>query len=88
MKSSNYVVDGTAIEIVPTDESNRTVYIHVNGNNIVYLGDSTVTTSTGTPTEKGAVPFAVFVPANETLWALAQNGATENVRVLRPSSAA
>ena len=86
MKSSDYTVDGTAVEIVPTDESNRTVYLHVLGNNIVYLGDSTVTTSTGTPTEKGAIPFAVFVPANETLYAIA--GATEHIRVLRPSSAA
>ena len=84
MKSAVYTVAGTAVEIVPTDESNRTVYIHVIGNGVVYLGDSTVTTATGTPTEKGAVPFALFVPANETVYAIC--GTTENVRVLRPSS--
>lgn len=88
MKSSDYTVDGTPVEIVPTDESNRTVYVHVQGNNILYLGDSTVTTATGMPTEKGAVPLALFIPANESLWAIATNGQTEHIRVLRPSSAA
>lgn len=84
MKSQAYSVDGTAVEIVPTDESNRTVYVHVVGNGTVYLGNSTVTTANGVATQKATTPLAIFIPANETLYAIC--GGTEEIRVLRPSS--
>lgn len=82
MKSRVYTVDGTAVEIVAPEPANRTVLIHVAGNNIVYLGGSDVTTANGLTTEKNAVPIQVIVPAGESLWALAANGATETLRVL------
>lgn len=84
MISSKYTVTGTASKIVDADSCWRTVYIHVIGNGIVYLGDSTVTSATGTPTEKGAVPLTLEIPANDTLWAIVATG-TEDVRVLRAS---
>lgn len=82
MKSRVFTVDGTAVEIVATEPTNRTALIHVAGNNIVYIGGSDVTTANGLSTEKGAVPLTVEIPAGETLWALAANGATETLRVL------
>ena len=54
------------------------------GNAVVYLGGDNVTTTNGMPTEKGAVPFEMFLPSNETLYAVC--AATENLRLLRPSA--
>lgn len=82
MKSRVYSVDGTAVKIVDVEPSNRIALIHVAGNNIIYLGGSDVTTANGLNTEKGAVPLEVTVPAGETLWAIANGGVTETVRVL------
>ena len=82
MKSRVYSVDGTAVKIVDVEPSNRTVLVHVAGNNIVYLGGADVTAGNGLNTEKSAVPLEVLVPAGETLWAIASNGVTETLRVL------
>jgi hypothetical protein len=86
MISSQHTVTTTASEIVPAAESWRTIYIHVAGNGTVYLGGSTVTSAIGMLTEKGAVPFQMILPANETLWAVTAAD-TEDLRVLRPSGA-
>lgn len=75
----------TRSEIIAASPSWRTVYIHVLGNGIVYLGDNTVTSSTGLPSEKGAVPLQIEVPAGETLYAVAASG-TETLRILEPSA--
>lgn len=85
MISAQTTVTTTAAVLIAADESHRTVYIHVVGNGIVYLGGSTVTSANGMLTEKGAVPFALEVPANETVYAVVASG-TEDVRVLTPSN--
>ncbi len=54
------------------------------GNAIVYLGGDDVTTTNGMNTEKGAVPFEMFLPSNESLYAVCTS--TENLRLLRPSA--
>ena len=54
------------------------------GNAVVYLGGDNVTTTNGMPTEKGAVPFEMFLPSNESLYAVC--AATENLRLMRPSA--
>ena len=81
MKSTKYTITTTAQIVVPAKNFNREVYTHVIGNAIVYLGDSTVTIATGTPTEKHTTPFSVFVPAGETIYAIVAT-ATEDLRVL------
>ena len=81
MKSTKYTVTTTAQIVVPAKNFNREIYMHVIGNGIVYLGDSTVTSTAGTPTEKGAQPFNIFVPGGETVYALVAS-ATEDLRVL------
>jgi hypothetical protein len=59
--------------------------LHIIGNSTVYLGGLTVTTATGTATEKHTTPIAIEVPANETVYGIVAS-ATEDVRVLRPSN--
>ena len=84
MISQAYSVGTTATKIIDADECWRTVYVHVIGNAKVYLGNSTVTTSTGLPTEK-SLPMTLEVPNGETVYAIVAAD-TEDVRVLRPSA--
>ena len=85
MISNSITVGTTPTLVVAADESHRTVYLHVIGNSTVYLGGSTVTTATGTATEKHTTPVAIEVPANETVYGIVAAD-TEDVRVLRPSN--
>ena len=85
MISAQVTVTTSATLLVAADESHRTVYLHVVGNATVYLGGSTVTTSTGLATEKHTAPIAIEVPANETLYGIVAAD-TETVCVLRPSN--
>jgi len=54
------------------------------GNSVVYVGGSDVTSSNGLPYEKHTSPHDVFVPTNETMYAVCANGVTETLRVLLP----
>ena len=83
MISTNHVITTTASKLVSASTSKRTVYIHVLGNNVVYLGGSNVTSSNGMLTEKTGAPQPIVVPAHEELWAVSAN--TENLRLLMPS---
>jgi hypothetical protein len=84
MKSIAYSVSTTRVLIVPADNINRTVYTHVQGAGTVYVGGNDVTSSNGMRTEKHSLPFTIFIPAGEQLWAITASG-TEDVRVLTPS---
>jgi len=86
MISSQHTVTTTASVVVTAAESWRTIYLHVVGNGVVYLGGAGVTSSTGMATEKSTVPFQMIIPANETLYAVTASG-TQDLRVLRPSGA-
>ena len=84
MISSTVTITTTAAKILSAVPANRTVYLHVTGNGVVYLGSSTVSSTNGLLTEKAAVPLALEVPANEEVWAVVATG-TEDLRILRPS---
>lgn len=84
MISQAYTVGTEPLKIIDADECWRTVYVHVIGNAKVYLGNSTVTTATGLPTEK-SLPLTLEVPNGETVYAIVAAD-TEDVRVLRPSA--
>lgn len=86
MISSQYTVTTTASQVIAPAESWRTVYLHVVGNGVVYIGGSNVTSSNGMLTEKGAVPFQFILPANQSLYAVVASG-TEDLRVLSPTAA-
>jgi hypothetical protein len=84
MKAYATTVGDTATLLVAADNQNRTVYVHVVGNNSVALGGSSVTYATGLLTEKHTSPVAFFIPTNETLFAICNTGGSESVRVLVP----
>ena len=86
MRSLAKTVTTTASKIVDAEPVNRQIYVHVVGNNIVYLGNSAITTAAGFPTEKGGVPLAITIPINETLWARTVS-VTEDIRILLPDGA-
>ena len=86
MISSQHTVNTTASQVIAPAESWRTVYLHVVGNGLVYIGGSDVTSSNGMLTEKGAVPFQFILPANQSLYAVVASG-TEDLRVLSPTAA-
>ena len=85
MISAQITVTTSPTLLVAADESHRTVYLHVVGNATVYVGSSTVSTTTGMATEKHTAPLAIEVPANETLYGIVAAD-TETVCVLRPSN--
>ena len=84
MKSTATTITTTAQKIVSKSNSWKTIYLHVIGTGVIYLGDSTVTSSTGLLTEKAAVPLQLEIPAQEELWAITGTG-TEDLRLLAPS---
>ena len=84
MKSQSYSVSTTRVKIVSADNINRTVYLHCIGTGAVYIGGNDVTAANGMLTEKNAVPFEMFLPLGEELYAITATG-TEEVRVLTPS---
>jgi hypothetical protein len=83
MKSVAVTVGTTPTLLVAADDKYRKVYIHVTDNNTVYLGNSSVTTSTGLETEKHTTPIEFEVPSKETIYAVVVSG-TVNVRVMTP----
>ena len=84
MNTYSYSISTTRVLIVPADNINRTVYIHVVGAGTVYVGGDDVTASNGLLTEKHSIPFTIFLPINESLYAITASG-TEEVRVMVPS---
>lgn len=85
MRSANVVVTDTATLLVAADNQNRHIYIHVVGNQPVALGNASVTYATGLLTEKHTSPFEVFLPLGESIYAIADTGVTENVRIMTPN---
>lgn len=85
MKSTEYTIGTTAVNIVPTSNMNQRVYIHITGNGTVYLGGSDVTTTNGLATQKHTTPIEFVIPAGEQLWAISAN--TENLRILQRKGA-
>jgi len=83
MISTATTITTTAQKILSKSNSYRTVYIHVIGNGVVYLGGSDVTSTNGLLTEKGAVPLEMVIPSQEELWAITASG-SENLRILTP----
>ena len=83
MISRSVTVTTTRAVVFTASPNWRTVLLHVLGNGIVYLGGSDVTSSNGMPTEKGAVPIEIAIPANETVYAVVASS-TEDLRILEP----
>lgn len=81
MISSNHTITTTASKILSKSDSNRHVYLHVVGNDTVYIGGANVTTVNGLATEKHTSPIDLFIPDQEELWAVVAAD-TADVRIM------
>ena len=84
MISKSYSITSTRQIVLAADDQPRHVYIQIIGNSTVYVGGADVTSSLGVPYEKHSSPHTVFVPTNETIYAVCADGVTETLRVLTP----
>lgn len=74
-------VTATASEIIGADPTNRPVWLQIDGNNTVYIGDSTVSTANGFPIAKHAAPIQGSLAPGQSLWAVCAAGQTETIRI-------
>jgi CBS domain-containing protein len=82
MISATITVGTTPTLLVAAATGTRTIYLHVIGNTIVYLGGTTVTTAAGTAVEKHTSPFPVTLRDGDSLYGIVASG-TADMRVLR-----
>jgi hypothetical protein len=83
MRSSAVTVTTSPTLLVAADDTHRSVYLHVTGNDIVYLGGENVTTTNGVDLEKHTSPIEIVIPSKQTLYGIV-SADTANVRVLTP----
>lgn len=74
-------VTATASRIIQTDPTHRPVWLYVNSNETVYIGDSTVTTANGMPLVKHTAPLAGSLGPGQDLWAVCEDGKTAELRI-------
>lgn len=75
-------VGDTATEVLAADSINREVFLYVNSNSTVYLGDSAdVTVSTGFPVVKHTAPIRGTLGPGAPLYAICDTGVTVDLRV-------
>lgn len=84
MKSSAVTVGTTAVLVVAADDTHRTIYIHHQSNNAIYLGGADVSTANGLHIEKDDT-LAIVLPMKETLYAISSH-ADQEIRVLTPNT--
>lgn len=82
MKSSAVTVGTDAALIVAADDLARTVYLHHESNQAIFLGGSDVSTANGLHMKKGQT-YTITLKAKETLYAVADLAGQE-LRVLTP----
>lgn len=84
MIANAVTVATTPTLIVAADNQNRTVYVHNSGGAKIYIGGSTVTTSSGYHLGNGESD-SFFVPTGETLYACVASS-TNVINVLTPNA--
>jgi hypothetical protein len=82
MISTKVTVGTTPTLLMAGATGTRTIYLHVVGNTTIYIGGETVTTATGTATEKHTSPFPITLRDGDTLYGIVTSG-TADMRVLR-----
>jgi hypothetical protein len=82
MISSTVTVGTTPTLLMAGATGTRTIYLHVVGNTAIYVGGLTVTTDTGTATEKHTSPIPITLRDGDSLYGIVASG-TADMRVLR-----
>jgi hypothetical protein len=80
--SAQYAVTSTRTKIASSAVGHRTVHVAPVGNTAVYLGDATVTSTTGYILTKGAGQHAVILSPGDEFYVVCASGQTETVTVL------
>ena len=80
--SAQYAITDVATKIVPTGVGHRTAHLASIGNTTVYLGNSTVTSSTGYAYGKALGEHDVFRGPADELYAVCSSGQTETLTVM------
>lgn len=83
MRSAAVTVGTTAVVAVASDDIDRTVYLHHESNQAIYLGGSNVTTANGLHMKKSQ-NYAIVLPQRATLYAIADLAGQE-LRILTPA---
>jgi hypothetical protein len=73
-------VTTTASKIISSDPTHRPIWLQIDGNHTVYVGDSTVTVANGFPVAKHAAPIQGTLGPGQDLWAIVASG-TETIRI-------
>ena len=68
-------------KIISADPTHRPVWLQIDGNSTVFIGDSTVTPANGFPIAKHAAPIQGSLGPGQDLWAVCNTGMTETVRI-------
>lgn len=74
----------TALPVLPLT-NRRSLQIYNNGSNTIYLGGSTVTTTTGIPVPSGSYSDGFDFGVNVLLYGVSQTGQNNDIRVLEVS---
>jgi hypothetical protein len=82
MISTTVTVGTTPTLLMAGATGTRTIYLHVVGNTTIYIGGATVTTATGTATEKHTSPIPIVLRDGDSLYGIVTSG-TADMRVLR-----
>jgi hypothetical protein len=82
MISATVTVATTPTLLAAGATGTRTIYLHVTGNHVVYIGGATVTTATGTALEKHTSPIPIELRDGDSLYGIVSSG-TADTRVLR-----
>lgn len=83
MKSVAHTVTTTATLVCDSDDLTRVVYLH-SGTGSVYIGGSTVTSSTGIHLPNGTT-IAITLPARQTIYAIT-NAASQTMITMTPDT--
>jgi len=70
VKSAQITVGTSAVEIIPASDVTRHVYLHHDSNQSIWIGDATVSNSTGFHLHKTTY-HELVLPTNSPLYAIA-----------------
>lgn len=85
MKTTQVTVGTTPTLIVEEDDQNRYIYLQIIQSATIYVGDSTVSTSTGMPLEKHTAPHEFFLPIKQKMYGIVTSQVgTADLRIMTP----
>ena len=82
MNSKALAVGTSLVLAVPADDIHRTIYIHHQSQNAIYIGGDNLTTANGLHLEKDQT-LTIELPAKQTIFAISSHAAQE-IRILTP----